>query len=451
MEIRQLIATFGQATPKASSKTASGKTTSEKITLNGWVHDLRDMGGLKFLLLRDSTGIIQITVVKKESSQEILNTLKNLTPESVITIVGKAQANAKVHSGIEIIPESIVLLSQSLPELPISVTEKTVTTGQSKRLDWRCLDLRKLKHQAIFRVQSALLEGMTEYLLQNGFTQVFTPCILGVASESGSEVFPLIYFDREAFLRQDPQLHRQLTIAGGIPKIFDIGPAWRAELSHTNKHLCEHRVCAVESSFIKDEFDTMRIEEQVIISALSKVKQKCGEDLKLLGVELTIPKAPFPVLQFPEIYDIVRKRGRKIEEGEDLDAEADRLVWEHVQEKLKTEFYFINRFPSKIKPFYVMRNDAEPQWARSVDLNFKGLELSSGGQREHRYARLMENVKNKRMKEAEVEWFTKFFQYGVPPHGGFAIGIERLTMSLLNIENVRDCVLFPRDPERLVP
>lgn len=425
--------------------------TSGNVMINGWVHDLRDMGGLKFLLLRDSTGIIQVTVVKKEASQEVLNTVKELTPESVITVVGKVQANSKVNSGIEIIPESIALLSKSKPELPISVAEKAITTGLAKRLDWRSLDLRKLKHQAIFRIQSALLEGMTEYLLQNGFTQVFTPCILGVASESGSEVFPLIYFDREAFLRQDPQLHRQLTIAGGIPKIFDIGPAWRAELSHTNKHLCEHRVCAVESSFIKDEFDTMRIEEQVIISALTKVKQKCAEDLKLLDVTLTIPKAPFPVLQFPEIYDITRKRGKKIEDGEDLDSEADKLVWEHVKEKLKTEFYFINRFPSKIKPFYVMRNDAEPRWARSVDLNFKGLELSSGGQREHRYAQLMENVKIKRMKEAEVEWFTKFFQYGVPPHGGFAIGIERLTMSLLDIENVRDCVLFPRDPERLVP
>lgn len=426
-------------------------TASGIVTLHGWVHDLRDMGGLKFLLLRDSTGIIQVTVVKKEVTPEILNTMKELTAESVVTVVGKVQANPKVHSGMELIPTTITLLSKAKAELPISVTEKTITTGLSKRLDWRSLDLRKLKHQAIFRVQSALLEGMSKYLLGNGFTQVFTPCILGVASESGSEVFPLIYFDREAFLRQDPQLHRQLTIAGGIPRIFDIGPAWRAELSHTNKHLCEHRVCAVESAFIKDEFETMRIEEQVIIAALTNVKEKCAKDLELLGVELTIPKAPFPVLQFPDVYEIARHKGKQIIEGEDLDSEADKLVWEYVKEHLKTEFYFINRFPSKIKPFYVMRNDAEPQWARSVDLNFKGLELSSGGQREHRYDQLMENVKRKGMRESEVEWFTQFFQYGVPPHGGFAIGIERLTMSLLNIENVRDCVLFPRDPERLVP
>lgn len=426
-------------------------TASGTVTLNGWVHDLRDMGGLKFLLLRDSTGIVQVTVVKKEATEEVLNIVKELTAESVISVIGKVQANGKVNSGMEVIPQSISLLSKAKPELPISVTEKAITTGLSKRLDWRSLDLRKLKHQAIFRVQSALLEGMSKYLLNQGFTQVFTPCILGVASESGSEVFPLIYFDREAFLRQDPQLHRQLTIAGGFPKIFDVGPAWRAELSHTNKHLCEHRVCAVEAAFIKNEFDTMRIEEQVIITALTNVKEKCTKDLELLGVTLTIPTAPFPVLQFPDVYKIVRQKGKHIEDGEDLDSEADRLVWDYVKETLNSEFYFINRFPSKIKPFYVMRNDAEPQWARSVDLNFKGLELSSGGQREHRYEQLMENVKTKGMKASEVEWFTQFFQYGVPPHGGFAIGIERLTMSLLNVENVRDCVLFPRDPERLVP
>ncbi|MBI4151416.1 aspartate--tRNA(Asn) ligase [Candidatus Woesearchaeota archaeon] len=425
--------------------------SSGTVTLNGWVHDLRDLGGVKFLLLRDSTGIIQVTIVTKNMSPEISEIIKHLTPESVISVNGSVQANEKVKSGLEVIPATITLHSLAKPELPISVTEKAITTGLAKRLDWRCLDLRKLKHQAIFRVQSALLEGMSTYLLNDGFCQVFTPCILGVASESGSEVFPLIYFDREAFLRQDPQLHRQLTIAGGMPKLFDIGPAWRAELSHTNKHLCEHRVCAVESAFINDEFDTMSLEEQVIIAALTNVKKKCAKDLELLGVELTIPTAPFPVLSFPEIYEIVRKRGKKIEYGDDLDSEADKLIWEYVQQELKSEFYFINRFPSRIKPFYVMRNDADPQWARSVDLNFKGLELSSGGQREHRFPQLMENVKRKGMKETEVQWFTQFFEYGVPPHGGFAIGIERLTMSLLAIENVRDCVLFPRDPERLVP
>ena len=425
--------------------------TSGTVVLHGWVHDLRDMGGLKFLLLRDSTGIVQVTVVKKEVSAELSQIVKDLTPESVITVTGKVQANTKVNAGLEVLPLEIIVHSKAKAELPISVTEKAITTGQAKRFDWRSLDLRKLKHQAIFRIQSALLEGMSTYLLGNGFTQVFTPCILGVASESGSEVFPIIYFDKEAFLRQDPQLHRQLTIAGGITKVFDIGPAWRAELSHTNRHLCEHRVCAVEMAFINDEFDVMHLEEQTIIASLRKVVEKCQKDLDLLGIKVTIPTAPFPVIQFPDVYQIVRQRGKQIEEGDDLDAEADKIVWEYVQEKYGVEFYFINRFPSRIKPFYVMENDSLPQWARSVDLVYKGLELSSGGQREHRYEQLMQRIRKKGMSEAEVEWFTKFFQYGIPPHGGFALGIERLTMSLLNLENIRDCVLFPRDPERLVP
>ena len=425
--------------------------TSGTVVLHGWVHDLRDMGGLKFLLLRDSTGIIQVTVVKKEVSAELSQTVKDLTPESVITVTGKVQANSKVNAGLEVLPLEIIVHSKAKPELPISVTEKAITTGQSKRFDWRSLDLRKLKHQAIFRIQSALLEGMSTYLLRSGFTQVFTPCILGVASESGSEVFPIIYFDKEAFLRQDPQLHRQLTIAGGITKVFDIGPAWRAELSHTNRHLCEHRVCAVEMAFINDEFDVMHLEEEMIIASLRKVVEKCQRDLDLLGVNVTIPTAPFPVIQFPDVYQIVRQRGKQIEEGDDLDAEADKIVWEYVKEKYGSDFYFINRFPWAIKPFYVMRVDDDPKYARSVDLIYRGLELSSGGQREHRHEQLLKNMKEKGMKPENLSWFTDAFKFGAPPMGGFSIGIERLTEKLLDISNVREAVLFPRDPDRLVP
>ncbi len=424
---------------------------SGKVELLGFVHELRDLGGLKFVQLRDSTGMIQVTVVKSKVSKEVLDAVQGLTNESSLIVTGLVQKSDKAASGLEVIPEKIEVMSKSDPELPISVNEKGVTTGLATRLDWRCLDLRKLKMQAIFKVQSTILEGMTSYMFNNGFTQVFTPCLLGVASESGSEVFPVVYFDKEAFLRQDPQLHRQLTIAGGIPKVFDIGPAWRAEQSHTVKHLCEHRVCAVEVSFIKDERDVERVEEQIVISALTKVKEKCGNELKLLGVEVKIPKAPFPEFCFPELYDILAKRGKVLPPGSDMDSEAEKILWEYVKENYDSEFYFVNRFPFKIKPFYVMRVDDEPERARSIDLYFKGLELSSGGQREHRYEKILEHLKEKGVRPESVEWFTKFFKYGVPTHGGFAIGIERITQSLLNVENIRDCVLFPRDPDRLVP
>lgn len=418
--------------------------------MEGWVHDIRDIGGLKFIQVRDGCVVTQVTVSKDKSPEEVQQAAKHLSPETVIRVEGSLQDNPKAPGGKELIPTSLEVIAPASP-LPITVTEKTITTGQSKRLDWRSIDLRKPRLQAIFRIQSKLLQGMQEHLWKHGFQQVFTPCLLGVASEGGSEVFPIIYFDREAFLRQDPQLHRQLTLAGGMKKIFDIGPAWRAEQSHTNRHLCEHRVCAVESSFIKDEHDTMRIEEGIIIAALQKVADECQQELKQLGTTLVVPKSPFPSYSMPEVRDILAGKGKPLGDAEDLDTEAERLLWEHVKQTTGSEFYFVYKFPFAIKPFYVMRIDEEPEYARSVDLYFKGLELSSGGQREHRKEKLMEAVKEKKLAPEEVEWFTKFFDLGIPPHGGFAIGIERLTQSLLDIENIRDCVLFPRDPERLVP
>jgi len=419
------------------------------VEVKGFVHDFRDFGGLKFIQLRDSTGIIQITVIKNKSDQKILDIISEITKESAIKVEGKVQESKKM--GLEIIPSKITIISKSEKDLPIPISISTSDVGQEKRFEWRSLDLRKLRQQAIFKIQSALVEGISEYLLKEDFIQIFTPCLMGVAAESGSEVFPVIYYDKEAFLRQDPQLHRQLTIAGGISKIFEIGPAWRAEQSHTSKHLCEHRVCAVELAFIKDEYDTMKVEEELVVAALSKVKEKCKKELEILDLKIEVPKTQFPVLKFPDIYKVLKERGKHLSEGEDLDSEAEQILWEYVQEKYGEEFYFITGFPSAVKPFYVMKIDETPKWARSVDLYFRGLELSSGGQREHRHDKLIQAVKDKGMKESEIEWFTKIFKYGVVPHGGFSIGIERLTQSLLKIKQIRDCVLFPRDPEMLVP
>jgi nondiscriminating aspartyl-tRNA synthetase len=433
---------------------------SGKVYLRGWVHDIRDMGKVKFIQLRDSTGIVQLTILTEEAEKKhnhVLENIKGLTKESAIAVEGHVYPNPKADKGIEVHPDKIAVVAKSKSDLPITVAEKKDAAGSTgninlaKRLDWRSIDLRRPRMQAIFKIQSAIVEGMTQALVNDGYAQVFTPCILGSASEGGSEVFSILYFDREAFLRQDPQLHRQLTIAGGITKIFDLGPAWRAEQSHTAKHLCEHRVCAVEKGFIKDEHDVMRIEEMLMVAAVKKVNEKCKDELDFLGVKLNVPAAPFPELTFPELYDILKERGKELAFGEDLDSESEKILWEYVKEKYNAEFYFINGFPSNIKPFYVMKRDDDPRWARSIDLYYKGIELSSGGQREHRHDKLMQTVKEKKMKESEIEWFTKIFEYGVPTHGGFALGIERLTQSFLSIENIRDCVLFPRDPERLVP
>lgn len=418
------------------------------VFIEGWIHELRDLAKIKFILLRDVSGIIQC-IVKDE---KLFPEFSKLTIESVVSIEGEARS-AIVKSPevtdktIEIDIKDIRIISKA-DALPIPVMEKGIETALPKRLDYRSVDLRKRKNSAIFKIEAALVEGMQKWLNDNGFIQVFTPCLMGTASESGAEMFTVNYFDRKAALRQDPQLHRQLTIAGGIEKIYDIGPSWRAEKSHTVKHLTEHRTCAVELGFIESEKDTMRIEEQVIVSALKNAKEKCKKELAFLGIDIKIPKTPFPELKFPDIYEVLEKLGKKIKVGEDLDAEAEKIIAEHVMKKHNSEFFFISGFPFKLKPFYVYHDS---DYARSVDLYCKNLELSSGGQREHRHSILMKNIKDKGLNAKSLEWFTQFFKWGVPTHGGFAIGIERLTQIMLSLENVREAVLFPRDTERLTP
>ncbi len=421
------------------------------MEVNGFVDEVRNLGGLKFIKLNTAGGYLQVTVHKKEVSKDVLDKVEKMTRQSVISVHGKLQKNKEAPGGQEIIPEKIEILSLSETPLPLDPSGKTPAELDT-RLDWRPLDLRSPRNRAIMRIQSKVVEGMEEYLRKEGFTQVFTPCIIGAASEGGSEVFSVTYFDKEAFLRQDPQLHRELTIVGGIPKIFDIGPSWRAELSHTIRHTCEHRGCAVELSYIKDERDTMRVEEQLVVNAFKKVEKECKEDLEILGKKLEIPKTPFPELKFPEIYDVLDGFGKKYKRGEeDYDRESEMLLWEYVKKKYGSDFFFVNRFPFAVKPFYVMRVDEDPTWARSVDMIYKGIELSSGGQREHRYDKLMEQVKLKGLLPESVEWFTKYFKYGSPPMGGFCIGIERLVMQMLDIKNIREVMLFPRTPERLLP
>ena len=434
-----------------NNKDINDKLDKKKVTLLGYVHEIRNIGGLIFLLIRDSTGIRQVTALKKKIKPEVFKAFSKIPKESVVKINGIVNANKEAPNNVEVMLDNFEILSNAASVLPLEVTEKAPAL-QAQRLDFRSIDLRKPKNFAIFKIQSKLVEGMLEYLQKDNFIQVNTPCIMGSASESGADVFKLDYFGKEAFLRQDPQLHRQLTIAAGFEKIYDLGPSWRAELSHTTKHLCEYRSCAVELAFIEDETDTMKVEQELVVNAIKKVIQDCKEELELLEIKLSIPKIPFPELRFPKIYEILGKKLVKDKfKHHDLDAKDEKKLHEYVQNKYKTDFYFINRFPSVLKPFYVMKVDETPEYARSFDLYFKGLELSSGGQREHRYDKLIENIKERNLNLKNLEWFTKFFKFGVAPHGGFALGIERLTKNLLNLENIRDATLFTRDPDRLLP
>ncbi len=420
------------------------------VEVLGWVHDVRLIGGINFVLLRDKEGTVQITVIKSKADQKILDVVQKLHQEDVISVKGEVVKSKIAKIGIEVIPSEIEVINKSDAPLPLDPREVTPAHIDT-RLDWRPIDLRKPQNIAIFKIQSKILEGFEEYLRKEGFIQVFTPSLLGGTSEGGAEVFKLKYYDTNAFLRQDPQLHRQLTLIGGFDRIFDTGTSWRAEESRTPRHLSEHRGIAPEMSFIKDETDVMRLEEQMIVYTIKKIIEECEKELKILDKEIELPKTPFPELRFPKVYEILEELGKKIPFGEDYDRESEKLLGDYAKEKFKSDFFFVNRFPFAVKPFYVMKADDDPKWARSVDLVFKGMEQSSGGQREHRYDKLLENIKEKKMKASDIEWFTKYFKYGAPPHGGFCIGLERFTMQLLDIENIKEAVLFARTPDRLMP
>ncbi len=416
----------------------------KKVTAAGWVQKLRDIGKVKFIVLRDMKGELQITI---KDAQELAKAYEKLSRESVISVSGAVKNNPAAPGGREIVPETIEIISLAEAPLPLE-TDPHIKSTLDKRLDFRSIDLRMPRNQAIFKVQSTLIQEMQDFLKKDNFLQIFTPCLMGVASESGADVFPVLYFEKEAFLRQDPQLHRQLSIAGGLEKVYDIGPAWRAERSHTIRHMCEHRVIAVETAFIENEYDIIELEQELVKYSMEKIQKDCKKELEMFNATLEIPKK-FPVLEFPVVYDILEELGEKLPRNEDLNTVSEKKLGEYVKEKYKSDFFFVNHFPFAVKPFYVMRFGDE--WARSIDLVFRGVEMSSGGQREHRYDKIMEQAKIKKMNLDSINWFADFFKYGVPPHGGFALGIERLTMQILGLENIREATLFPRDVERLVP
>ncbi|MDE1873772.1 MAG: aspartate--tRNA(Asn) ligase [Candidatus Micrarchaeota archaeon] len=426
------------------------KAPGSEIKIGGRVVRITDAKNVKFVWVRDISGMMQLTVLKESAGAELMKTVDGLMQNDFVVVSGKVPQEIKSKSGAEMLPEKIEVVGKSLEPSPIDV-EGFIESSFDKRFDWRALDLRSPRQMAIFAVESKVLGGMHKYLSSQGFMQVFTPSLMGASSEGGSEVFTLRHFGKTAYLRQDPQLHRDLLMLAGYEKVYEIGPSWRAELSNTPRHMTEHRTCAAEMSFISDEKDIIKLETKLVSKVLAGVVKECETELKTLGAEVAIPKGSFPVFTFPKIYEILEGLGKHVEAGEDYDHEAELLLAKHAKEKYNSDFFFVDRFPFKVKPFYVMRVEKSPEWARSVDLIYKGVEISTGGQREHRYEKLLEQAMEKGLDLENLKWFTDFFKYGAPPHGGFSMGIERFTASLLNIENIRETTLFPRAPERLLP
>lgn len=416
----------------------------ESVLIMGWVHEIRDLGGIIFVLLRDRDGITQITAPSKKISPELFGEIRKLRKESVLAVKGTLQGSPKAPGGVEVIPEEIRLLNNSEQPLPLDPTEK-VRAEIDTRLDSRYLDLRKHGVSAIFKIKSTMLHSVRIYLEKNGFMEVNTPKLVGSATEGGTELFPITYFEREAFLGQSPQLYKQMMMASGFDKVYEIAPIFRAEEHDTLRHLNEVISIDVEVAFASQE-DAMTLLENLVHNAIVEVNDNCQSELEDIGVQLNVPELPFPRLEYDEVIDIVNSKGVPLRHGEDLSRAAEKALGE-----VMDGYYFITSWPSDIKPFYVMPHEEEPEKSYAFDLMYRDLEISSGATRVHQHDLLVERIKKQGLNTDSFQRYLAAFEYGMPPHAGWGLGAERFTMCLTGMKNIRETVLFPRDRRRLTP
>jgi len=424
----------------------------KKVQIDGFVQIIRDQGNIKFLLVRDVTGVVQVVVLKK--SKEAFEAAKKLTHESVVKIEGMVKEEQQAPGGFEVEAESIEILSLSDAELPIPVVEKGEQgeTDQSIRLDWRWIDLRKPENLLIFKVWTLMESAFREYWVSNGYIEIHSPKLISTASESGAEVFEVKYFERKAYLAQSPQFYKQMAMAAGFEKVFEVGPVFRAEPSFTSRHATEFTGYDVEISYIQSHYDVMQEEEKAINFSLQKVKDKFGDEVKeIFAREVVVPELPFPKISMEKAKEILKSRGMTSEKEGDLSPEEERGISEYAKEKYGHEFVFITEYPVSVRPFYHMRDEKDQTLTKSFDLLWNGLEITTGAQREHRYDVLVSQAKEKGMNIDSIQFYLNFFRYGCPPHGGIGMGPNRMIMKLLGIENVRDAMFIYRGVKRLEP
>lgn len=425
---------------------------SHRVTIAGFVQTIRDQGNINFLLIRDITGVIQVVVTKHHA--EALNIAKTLTHESVIEIEGLVKAEKQAPGGFEIEAEKITVLSLADPELPIPIIAKGQQgeTEQSIRLDWRWIDLRKPQGALTFKVWTEFESAFREYWTKNDYIEIHTPKLISTASESGAEVFEVKYFDRKAYLAQSPQFYKQMAMAAGFEKVFEVGPVFRAEPSFTSRHATEFTGYDAEISYIQSHEDIMSEEEKTIQFAIQRVKDKHGEEIKqVFGRDVLVPSLPFPRLSMKDAKKILSDMEVSGDISGDLSSEEERRIGEYVKEKFGHEFVFITEYPVSVRPFYHMREEHDATSTKSFDLLWNGLEVTTGAQREHRYDVLVKQAKEKGMRIESLQFYLNFFKYGCPPHGGYGMGPNRMIMKLLGIDNVRDAMFLYRGVKRLEP
>jgi len=413
----------------------------EVVVLAGWVESIRKLGGIKFIILRDKEGRSQITVPK--SNPKIFDEVDNLGKEYVIWLRGTVRKIEKAPQGAEIIPDEIKIVNTAISPLPLDPSGK-VDANLDTQLDNRVLDLRRPEKTAIFVIRHETVNAIREFLISKRFIEINTPKIIAASSEGGADLFPISYYEKEAFLSQSAQLYKE-QMSSVFEKVFEIAPCFRAEVSRTVRHLSELYAVDVEAAFNNYE-DVMKLLEALICHVFKHIKEKCSEELKSLNHKLSIPKTPFPRYTYTDIIKNLQKEEVKINWGEDITTQAYRKLGESLKGT-----YFIFDWPTAGKPFYILPHKDNPQICESFDLMYGWLELASGGTRIYKKDMLTERLKEQKLNPESFTFHLKTFDWGMPPHAGWGLGLDRLVMSLTGSENIRECVLYPRDRDRLTP
>jgi nondiscriminating aspartyl-tRNA synthetase len=416
---------------------------SKEVILLGWVQEVRDLGGIRFIIMQDREGTLQITLPKKRIAPEVLSKSDQLQKRYSIAVKGIVKKTNMTNRGIEVIPNQIKILNTAMPQLPIDITGKTPANIEA-RLDARALDLTQETTLAVFRIQHTALKAIRDYLFDKGYIEVHTPRIIASATEGGAELFSVKYFDETAYLAQSPQLYKeQLTMS--MEKVFEVGPFFRAEESHTRRHLSEFTSVDIEEAFANAK-DVMALLEQVIHHTLATVKQECVHELSVLKYKFEVPDLPFKRLTYDEVLKTLKDEGVEVPWGEDIPTEAFRVLG-----KLYPFFYFVTDWPTRSKAFYIKPCQDKPEICEGFDLMWRYIELVSGGTRIENKDQLISRMQEKGLNLDSFKYHLQAFDYGMPPHAGWAIGLERLTMILAGRKNIREVTLYPRDRVRLTP
>ncbi len=423
----------------------------DEVRIRGIVETIRDQGKIIFFIIKDRSASVQ-AVCWIGNGEELFNTAKKVTTESIVDVTGIVKEAKQVLAGYELEIKNLVIDSLAQTPLPIVIEEEHSDnlTALNKRLDYRWIDLRSKKNHLMFEVATTMTKALRDYCLENEFTEIQAPRIISAASEGGANVFEVKYFDRKAYLAQSPQFHKQMAMAAGFERVFNVGPVFRAEKSFTTRHLTEYTSFDVEMSYIDSFKDVCEFEESMIKHMLKEVKEKYGETIKeVFGVDVVVPEGKFPFLTVEEAKKKLKDAGIPSKDDGDFSPEEERAIGEIMQKETGSEFVFMIDYPHRQRAFYHMKNSEHPTLALGYDLFWKGVEITTGAQREHRYEELKKNAIERNISEDSLQDYFDYFKYGCPPHGGFAIGTERLLMKLLELDSVLEATYLPNTPNRL--